>query len=139
MFRPQAGILTRDRRMSEDADRCEGEDITGCRFDKGYGARVRLRLGQEDGTNLVLGAAVTSRVGKLIEAAYHWLPNKMVPVKITVQVTDQPVVEDFGVRLIADVGVRRVKWFYPSARLSYQARDIDHSGFSGGLALNFDW
>lgn len=139
MFRPQAGILTRDRRMSDDADRCEGEDITGCRFDKGYGARVRLRLGQEDGTNLVLGAAVTSRVGKLIEAAYHWLPNKVVPVKITVQVTDQPVVEDFGVRLIADVGVRRVKWFYPSARVSYQARDIDHSGFSGGLALNFDW
>jgi hypothetical protein len=32
-----------------------------------------------------------------------------------------------------------VPWFYPSARVSYQARDIDHAGISGGLAMNFDW
>ena len=47
--------------------------------------------------------------------------------------------EDFGVRLIADIGWRRLAWFYPSARVSYQARDIDHAGVSGGFALNFDW
>src|SRR5690606_16459583 len=105
----------------------------------GFGARGRLRLGREGGTNLVLGAAFTSRVGTLLEAAYHWLPNRIVPVQITVQVTDQPVLEDFGVRLIADVGLRRLSWVYPSLRLSYQARDIDHSGLSGGFALNFDW
>ena len=87
----------------------------------------------------MLGASFTSRIGTLLEAAYNWLPNRIVPVQITVQVTDQPVVEDFGVRLIADVGIRNTSWFYPSARLSYQARDIDHSGLSGGFALNFDW
>ncbi len=103
------------------------------------GARGRIRLGEELGTNLVLGAAFTSHVGTMLEAAYHWLAKPVVPVQITVQVTDQPVVEDFGVRLIADVGVRKLSWFYPSARVSYQARDIDHSGFSGGFALNFDW
>jgi hypothetical protein len=43
------------------------------------------------------------------------------------------------VRLVADVGLRSLSWFYPSARVSYQARDIDHSGFGGGIALNFDW
>ena len=42
-------------------------------------------------------------------------------------------------RLIADVGLRKMSWFYPSARVSYQARDIDHGGLSGGLGLNFDW
>ena len=47
--------------------------------------------------------------------------------------------EDFGVRLIADVGWRGTSWFYPSARLSYQARDLDHAGVSGGVAMNFDW
>ncbi len=139
MLRPQAGILTTDTMDTSDGDRCRGSDISECTFRSGFGARGRLRLGAEEGTNLVIGAAFTSRVGTLLEAAYHWLPNKVVPVQITVQVTDQPVVEDFGVRLIADVGLRRVPWFYPSARVSYQARDIDHSGFGGGIALNFDW
>ncbi len=139
MVRPQAGILTTDTMADGDAGRCTTSDVNGCEFLSGFGARGRLRLGNEDGTNLVLGAAFTSRVGTLLEAAYHWLPNKVVPVQITVQVTDQPVVEDFGVRLVADVGLRKVSWFYPSARVSYQARDIDHSGFGGGFALNFDW
>lgn len=142
MIRPQAGVLVSDT-MSSDVDRCQGGAIdpndSSCRFFTGFGARGRIRLGSELGTNLVLGAAFTSHVGTMLEAAYHWLPNRVVPVQITVQVTDQPVVEDFGVRLIADVGLRKVSWFYPSARVSYQARDIDHSGFSGGLALNFDW
>ncbi len=139
MVRPQAGILTTDTMDSGTTDRCEGSDLDGCKFSSGFGVRGRLRLGAEEGTNLVLGAAFTSNVGTLLEAAYNWLPNKAVPVQITVQVTDQPVVEDFGVRLIADVGIRRVPWFYPSLRVSYQARDIDHSGLSGGFALNFDW
>jgi hypothetical protein len=139
MIRPQAGILTTDTMDTGDARRCQGADTSACEFLTGFGARGRLRLGSEDGTNLVLGAAFTSRVGTLLEAAYHWLPNKVVPVQITVQVTDQPVLEDFGVRLVADVGLRSLSWFYPSARVSYQARDIDHSGFGGGVALNFDW
>lgn len=142
MLRPQAGVLVTDT-MDTDIDHCQGGEIdpsdSRCRFFTGFGLRGRVRLGQELGTNLVLGAAFTSHVGTLLEAAYHWLPNEVVPVQITVQVTDQPVIEDFGVRLIADVGVRKLKWFYPSARISYQARDIDHSGLSGGFALNFDW
>jgi hypothetical protein len=139
MIRPQAGVLTTDSMEVTSDNRCRTNDIAGCTFRTGYGARGRIRLGAEDGTNLVIGAAFTSRVGTLLEAAYHWLPHPVVPVQITVQVTDQPVVEDFGVRLIGDVGVRRLSWFYPSVRVSYQARDIDHSGFSGGFALNFDW
>ena len=142
MLRPQAGVLVKDT-MSRDISTCQGGEIDPnnpkCEFFTGFGARARVRLGNELGTNLVLGFAATAYVGTLLEAAYHWLPNPVVPVQITVQVTDQPVVEDFGVRLIADVGIRKLKWFYPSARVSYQARDIDHSGFSGGFALNFDW
>ena len=140
MIRPQAGVLTTDTMQDASGSRCKGSsDIAGCDFFTGFGARGRIRLGNELGTNLVIGASFTARVGTLLEAAYHWLPNPIVPVQITVQVTDQPVIEDFGVRLIADVGVRKVSWFYPSARVSYQARNINHAGFSGGLALNFDW
>ena len=139
MLRPQAGLLTTDTMAGSGATRCQGRDVAGCDFLTGFGARGRVRLGEEAGTNLVLGVAFTRGVGALFEAAYHWLPTPMVPVQFSVQVTDQPVVEDFGVRLIGDVGLRKLWWFYPSLRVSYQARDINHSGLSGGAALNFDW
>jgi hypothetical protein len=140
MIRPQAGVLTSDVTEEGSTSRCVGtSDIVGCEFRTRFGGRVRLRLGDEAGTNLVIGAAFTQGIGTLLEAAYHWRPAPVVPVQLSVQVTDQPVPEDFGVRLIADVGWRRLSWFYPSARLSYQARDIDHAGISGGFAMNFDW
>jgi hypothetical protein len=143
MLRPQVGLLTTDTTdpmANPDGSRCKGSsNITGCEFLTGFGARARVRLGREDATNLVLGVGFTNGVGTLLEAAYNWLPNRVVPVQLSVQVTDQPVPEDFGVRLIADVGWRGLSWFYPSVRLAYQARDIDHAGVSGGAALNFDW
>lgn len=140
MIRPQAGLLATDEEMDPAAGRCRStSDPTNCRFETGFGARARVRFGEEVGTNLVIGASFTQGVGTLLEAAYHWLPHVVVPVQLTVQVTDQPLPEDFGVRLIGDVGFRNWSWFYPSVRLSYQARDIDHGGVSGGLALNFDW
>jgi len=139
MLRPQAGLLTSDTTAGTSDGRCSGSDINGCEFFTGLGMRARLRLGDEDGTNLVLGAGFTDGVGTLLEAAYHWLPARALPVQLTVQVTDMPVPEDFGVRLIGDVGWRSLSWFYPSLRVSYQARDIDHAGVSGGLAMNFDW
>ena len=139
MVRPQLGVLTTDSGPGDDATHCQSRDTTGCRFMTGAGGRVRLRLGEEQATNLVLGASFSRGVGTLLEAAYHWLPATVVPVQITVQVTDQPVIEDFGVRLVGDVGYRRLGWFYPSARVSYQARGLDHTGVSGGMAMNFDW
>jgi hypothetical protein len=139
MLRPQAGLLTTDRMSGSSQDRCAGADIAGCEFLTGVGFRARLRLGEEQGTNLVIGAGFTEEIGTLLEAAYHWLPTPKIPVQLTVQVTDMPVPENFGVRLIGDVGYRSLSWFYPSLRLSYQARDIDHAGVSGGLAMNFDW
>jgi hypothetical protein len=141
MLRPQAGLLTTDTRMQTAAGRCRGANVDGCEFFTGLGGRARLRLGEEGGTNLVLGAGFTDGVGTVLEAAYSWLPKRSIPVQLSVQVTDMPVPEDFGVRLIGDIGWRSsdVSWFYPSLRLSYQARDINHTGLSGGLAMNFDW
>jgi len=139
MVRPQIGELTRDTMPGSDGSRCQGRDIAGCERETGYGGRVGLRLGDEMGTNLAIGASVTRHVGTLLEAAYHWLPAPVIPVQIMVQVTDEPVPDDFGVRLIGDVGYRKLGSFFPSLRVSYQARDIRHSGFSGGMAMNFDW
>jgi hypothetical protein len=139
LLRPQIGVLTTDTMPGDSATRCESRDTTGCQFLTGIGGRVRLRLCEEQATNLVLGASFSRGVGTLLEAAYHWLPVPIIPVQITVQVTDQPVIDDFGVRLIGDVGYKRLGWFYPSVRVSYQARSLDHTGVSGGMAMNFDW
>ncbi|MCB9571131.1 MAG: hypothetical protein H6709_03480 [Kofleriaceae bacterium] len=140
MLRPQYGRLTFDDRGDGQPDDClQGELAAGCDVTHGGGVRARLRLGPETGTNLLLGAAFTSQVGTLLEAAYSWAPHPQVPVLLAVQVTDLPIPEDFGVRILGDVGWRKLAWVYPSLRLSYQARDVDHAGFSGGLGLNFDW
>lgn len=141
LVRPQAGLLTTDSMPGTENNRCasESNNLEGCGFHTRFGGRGRIRFGSESGTNLVLGAGFTKGVGSLFEAAYHWLPRPNLAVLLIGQVTDMPVPENFGVRLIADVGYRGLSWFYPSVRLSYQARDIDHAGFSGGLAMNFDW
>ena len=140
MLRPQIGRLTVSESEVADPDDClvaELED--GCSVGKAYGFRARVRLGEETATNLVVGLAATSNVGTVFEAAYTWVAQPALPVVLAVQVTDLPVTENLGVRIVGDVGWRRVSWVYPSLRLSYQARDVDHAGFSGGLGLNFDW
>ena len=139
LFRPQVGLLTTDTRDDRSMTRCQSSDIEECSFVVGLGFRGRLRFGEETGTNLVIGGGFTRGVGTLLEASYHWLPAPILPVQLAVQVTDQPVIEGFGVRLIGDVGLKKTSWFYPSARVSYQARTRDHAGVSGGLAMNFDW
>jgi hypothetical protein len=140
MVRPQAGQLTTNTRLGGGRDRCLGSDVgSDCDFDRGLGLRLRVRLGEETGTNLAIGVGATAGIGTLFEAAYAWNAYAALPVTIAVQVTDQPVTSDFGVRLIGDLGWRSLGWVYPSLRLSYQARDVDHQGVSGGLGVNFDW
>jgi hypothetical protein len=139
MLRPQAGLLTTDRRPGSTADRCFGEDIIDCDSQHGLGLRGRVRFGEETATSLVLGVGFTDGVGTLFEAAYASNALPKVPVRVAVEVTDQPIQSDFGVRLVGDVGFRPGSWIYPSLRLSYQARDVDHAGFSGGAGVNFDW
>lgn len=130
MLRAQWGSVYRDRLPEKGADRD---------FFSAFGVRGRVRFGDELGSNLVLGAAATRRIGKLYEAAFTWDVVPRFPMVFAVHVTDQPVVEDYGVRLLADVGWRQLGWMYPSVRVAYQARDIDHAGLSAGLAVNFDW
>lgn len=139
MLRPQFGSGSNDRRPDSDSGRCDTSDLEDCDLFNSIGLRARVRIGDELGTNLTLGVGVTQSVGTLFEAAYTWDVIPRFPIKLSAQVTDQPVPEDFGVRLIGDLGWRAVGWVYPSLRIAYQARDADHSGVSGGLAANFDW
>lgn len=140
MIRPQAGILSTDSRDMATPGRCaDTDDLDDCQFTSSLGLRGRIRFGEELDTNLELSAGFTNDVGTLFEARYRFRARPVIPVQLAVQVTDMPVPEDYGVRLLAEAGYRGMAWVYPSLRLSYQARDIDHVGFSGGVGLNFDW
>jgi len=142
MLRPLLGGMTIVNGDLDPAECRDGSIEPECDRSKGFGFRAKLRLGEETKTNLTLGFAVNEiddDIGSLFEAAYTWAARPELPVQLAVQVTNMPIPEDFGVRLIADVGWRKLSWVYPSLRVSYQARDIDHAGFSGGLGLNFDW
>jgi hypothetical protein len=108
-------------------------------FEASLGVRGKVRIGREEETNLAVSAGFVSSVGTLLEAAFTWDVVPRFPIVLSTQVTNAPVGENFGVRLIADVGWRGTDWFYPSLRLAYQARNIELSGVSAGLALNFDW
>jgi hypothetical protein len=130
MLRPMAGSAWRDPRQTEGVEREHFDAL---------GLRTRLRLGRETGTNLVLGVQLLEQLGTAFEGAFTWDVIPRFPIVLSALVTDQPVPDDYGVRLIADVGWRGIDWMYPSLRLSYQARDLDHAGLGGGLALNFDW
>jgi hypothetical protein len=130
MVRPLAG--------RGDYDDEDGPDIAPDYRDA-LGIKLRLRIGRERETNLALGFAVVDGFGKAGEAAFTWDVIPRFPIVLSLEVTDQPVPEDPGVRLIADVGWRGMSWVYPSVRVSYQARDIDHAGLGAGAALNFDW
>ena len=130
MLRPQVGSAFRD---------VTTDGTTTREFFDAFGLRGRLRFGREDSSNLVLGVAATEELGKLFEAAFSWDVITQVPLVFSVHVTNQPVLEDFGVRLLADIGWQRWSWFYPTLRIAYQARDIDHAGLSLGTAIHFDW
>lgn len=139
MLRPQLGRGSSDLLMNGSRGRCNTANSASCDNFNDLGVRARIRFGDERTTNLTLGVGLSQNVGNMFEAAYTWSVIPRFPVKLAAQVTDQPVPEDFGVRLITDVGWRAVSWVYPSVRIAYQARDVDHSGISGGLAANFDW
>lgn len=142
MLRPQLGTGTSDSLENAGANRCDRADPDAddnCQFFSSLGLRARVRFGEETSTNLILGFSVTEDVGELFEAAYAWSVIPQFPVVLTAQVTTQPVPEDAGVRLIADIGYRAVDWVYPSVRIAYQARDQNHAGLSAGLGANFDW
>ena len=69
-----------------------GADIDGCEFLTGL-RRARRGCGsaRRPARTSCSAPASPSGVGTLLEAAYHWLPTQVVPVQLTVQVTDQPV------------------------------------------------
>jgi hypothetical protein len=105
----------------------------------GFGAEARLRLGDEEGTNLTFGASTVEKVGFVSELKFQWMAFPRFPLGLGIAVGDQPNRGDLGVRFSADLGVRVLSWLTPTVQVSYQGRSLEHSGMGAGLGLVFDW
>lgn len=103
------------------------------------GAQLRFRIGSALGTNLVLAGETIPELGLRGYIGLAWLPVADWPMSAEVHVTDQPRNGDIAVRGVFEVGHRFGQTFALSTRLSYQGRNINHSGFGVGLAATFDW
>jgi hypothetical protein len=103
------------------------------------GIEGRLRLGSETGTSLVVGGATTANIGQRGNIELAWNAVQGWPMSAEVIVTNEPIGEDLGVRLIYSVGRSVTPWLDVQGRIGYQLRDINHSGLSFGLGTTFHW
>lgn len=104
------------------------------------GFQLRLRIGPERGTNLVLAGETIPEIGQRAYLALHWEAIEAWPMGAEVEVTDQPVNSgDLAVRGVLEAGRRFADVATLSARVSFQGRRIEHAGFGAGLALTFDF
>ncbi len=104
------------------------------------GAQARLRIGQEQRTNLVLGGDVLTEVGQKAFFALNFFPHPAVPMLAQGEVFNQSIASgDPMFRVVAQVGWRATRWLTLAARGSYQLRNIQNGGFGAGLSTTFDW
>lgn len=103
------------------------------------GIDLGLRIGSETGTSLLVRGATVRYIGRRASLALAWDAVQGWPMSAEVVVTNEPIGEDLGVRLLYTVGRSLTDWLDVSARVGYQLRDINHSGLTLGLGTTFHW
>jgi hypothetical protein len=103
------------------------------------GLELGMRIGSETGTSLTLRGATLKNIGNRANLALAWDAVEGWPMSAEVVVTNEPIGEDLGVRLLYTVGRSITPWLDLSGRVGYQLRDINHSGVSLGLGTTFHW
>ena len=103
------------------------------------GFEGRVRIGELDSTRLIVGAAVMEEVGSRAFTELDLEVFPRFPIVSTVTVTDLPVQADLGVRLTGQVGWRAKDWVTLLGIVGWNARTINHYGFTAGTGLAFSW
>lgn len=105
----------------------------------GMGVEGRFRIGDRDGTNLVLAARTVEQVGFLTDIRFGARPAPKLLVGIGVGATNQPNQGDVGVKLATELEWIGFSNFSIILRGSWQGRSVDHGGIGGGGGLGFYW
>jgi hypothetical protein len=104
------------------------------------GFQLRARIGEADGTHLVLAGELMPEIGQRAYIGLAWEAIERVPMSTEIVVTDQPVnSNELAVRLIYEIGYRFTERVSIALRPSYQLRTIRHAGPGIGMAATFDW
>ena len=103
------------------------------------GGGGRIRIGRPSGTNLELGGGYIEDLGYEANVSVNLGLVDDVPLRAHIIVTDMPVNEALGVRLVAEAGWRATSWFEFVGLVGYDIRDINHTGISLGLGTTFLW
>ena len=104
------------------------------------GFELRVRIGEAERTRLVVGIASLDDLGsKGFVDAYIDVLEK-IPLKAGVVVTSLPVQsKDWGVQLSAQAGYRITNKVSVQGLLGWNARTINHFGFTVGGGLGLEW
>lgn len=120
------------------------------------GGQLLLRIGSDQGTNLMLGAELLGGVGLRSMVQLELASFERVPILIRTEVTNQPAGAspsreqsgeegtaqgggEIGVRGIVQVGYRVVPSLVLAVRGSFQGRTIRHAGPGFGAAVGYTW
>ncbi|MCA9539896.1 MAG: hypothetical protein KC620_13455 [Myxococcales bacterium] len=103
------------------------------------GVEARLRIGRFDGTRLVIGASAIEGLGSRAFTEMHIETFERVPLAAAVTVTNLPVDGDLGLQLDLRAGYRVFDWLAVNALAGWNARTINHYGFTGGGGLTLNW
>lgn len=126
------GIATRligGNRQSADDD--PAERMTG--------VEARLRIGRFDETRVVAGVSVLDVLGAKGFLDMHIEVFDRLPMRAGVVVTNLPVDADIGVQLDYQIGWRFSDLVTVHAQVGWNARTINHYGFTGGGGLTLAW
>lgn len=103
------------------------------------GSELRLRLGRFDETRFVAGLSVLDVLGVQGFLDAHVEVFERLPMRLGVVVTNLPVDADLGVQIEYRIGWRVLDWLTLAAEVGWNARTINHYGFTGGGGLALDW
>ncbi len=103
------------------------------------GLRLMARIGEEEGTRLDLGASLTEELGNEAWAVLTMDTIERFPVGVSVTATNLPVGGDLGVSLGLVTGWEVNDLLTLQLRTGWNARTINHYGFTGGLGVAMNW
>ncbi|MBW2457151.1 MAG: hypothetical protein JRI68_21735 [Deltaproteobacteria bacterium] len=101
------------------------------------GAGSTLHIGDPYGTKLSLGSEGIYQFGVRFFSQVDIQAHEALRISPIIEVTNMPSADDFGVRLLAEVGVDLTAGFGLIGRGGYQARDATSGGPTAGGAVSY--